>query len=228
MRISELVSNYSDPNSLGSRLRRRRSAPLSRLIESTYRKEGTVSILDIGGMEYYWNIFEPEFLMGNRVTVVLLNLEKDVLPVKRDGIFRAVVGDGCCLGYEDKTFDICHSNSVIEHVGLWSRKVAFAREVRRVAQQYFVQTPNFWFPWEPHFGLPLFHWMPEPTRLWIARHRRLAFQPRPAQTVDEGMEIAEHANMLNAAMMRYLFPDGAFLRERVMGLTKSFVSIRST
>jgi hypothetical protein len=39
------------------------------------------------------------------------------------------------------------------------------------------------------------------------------------------MKLVEYASLLNTAMMRYLIPNGALLRERFMGLTKSFTSV---
>jgi hypothetical protein len=53
LRLAERVGNYTDPNSMGSKMRRRRSAPLRRMIEAVYARQGQVSILDVGGMEYY-------------------------------------------------------------------------------------------------------------------------------------------------------------------------------
>jgi hypothetical protein len=126
------------------------------------------------------------------------------------------VGDGCAFPYKDGSFDICHSNSVIEHVGGWRRKVAFARETSRVAPCYFHQTPNFWFPWEPHFGTPFFHWLPEPTRLWLAFRRSLGWD-KPVTNIDDGMAIVEHASLLTRFMMRHLFPDGEIIGERFGG-----------
>ena len=63
------------------------------------------------------------------------------------------------LPFADGAFDLAYSNSVIEHLPP-ARREAFAREIRRVARGWWVQTPAFGFPIEPHSLLPAAHWLP--------------------------------------------------------------------
>jgi hypothetical protein len=129
------------------------------------------------------------------------------------------------LALEDESFDIAHSNSVIEHVGDWERVESFAITTRRLAPRYYVQTPYFWFPIEPHFSALFFHWLPEVTRARRVMKRDLGFNPR-ATTVAEAMRSVQSARLLDKAMMRALFPDARLEEERVLGLTKSLIAVR--
>jgi SAM-dependent methyltransferase len=63
------------------------------------------------------------------------------------------------LPFADDEFDLAYSSSVIEHVPPEGR-ARFADEVRRVARGWYVQTPAFEFPIEPHALLPIAHWLP--------------------------------------------------------------------
>lgn len=224
--IAKWIGNYDDPTSLGSRFRRKRSAPLMSLIDACFAARGSVRLLDIGGMEKYWNIIDSDWLASRKVSIVLSNLADDLLPLARPDLFEEHEGDGCELRYRDGEFDICHSNSTVEHVGSWARKVAFAREARRVAPAYFVQTPNFWFPWEPHFGIPFYHWLPDPGKLWLSQRVSLGWNDTAARDVDDGMRQVEYASLLTRQMMVHLFPDGRLVTERLLGLPKSFIAIR--
>ena len=67
------------------------------------------------------------------------------------------------LPFADGEFDLAYSSSVIEHVPR-ERRAAFAAEVKRVARGWFVQTPAFSFPLEPHALLPFAHWLPPALR----------------------------------------------------------------
>ena len=58
--------------------------------------------------------------------------------------------------FKDKSFDAVFSNSVIEHVGTFEDQKMMANEVIRVTNFYFIQTPNLYFPIEPHFLVPFF------------------------------------------------------------------------
>jgi len=110
-------------------------------------------IIDIGGTALNWSLLP----IKPRVTVVNVLPKPDELP---DYIVEWIQGDGRALPFEDRSFDIAFSNSVIEHVGSWESQVAFAKEVHRVAPRHWVQTPNFWFPLEPHYVGPFTHWLP--------------------------------------------------------------------
>src|SRR5262245_49127136 len=57
------------------------------------------------------------------------------------------------LPFDDRAFDLAYASSVIEHIDPADRP-AFAAEVRRVARGWFVQTPAWSFPIEPHALLP--------------------------------------------------------------------------
>ncbi|MCE1236981.1 MAG: class I SAM-dependent methyltransferase [Hyphomicrobiales bacterium] len=223
--IEKIVGDYRNPRSLGSRLRRRRLAPLLATIARIRAERGRVSILDVGGMERYWTIVPADDLARLGVHVTLLNLAEDLEPIERPDVFTAIEGDGRRLPHADDAFDICHSNSVIEHVFGWAEKKRFAREALRVAPRQFHQTPSFWFPWEPHFGLPMFHWLPEPIRIAITLRHDLAWTPR-SRDLDDAMKVIEYATLLTRAQVAHLFPGTQVVTERLLGLPKSFVATR--
>jgi SAM-dependent methyltransferase len=63
------------------------------------------------------------------------------------------------LPFADGEFDLVYCSSVIEHVPP-ARRAAFAAELRRVGRGFYVQTPAYSFPIEPHALLPFAHWLP--------------------------------------------------------------------
>jgi hypothetical protein len=58
MKMLRQLTNYDDPNSFGSRMRRRRGAGLRGLIEQCYAAKGAVRLLAYGRrdplLEYIW------------------------------------------------------------------------------------------------------------------------------------------------------------------------------
>src|SRR5207253_264295 len=138
--------------SLVSRLRRKRSKHIRDLIEQAHAETGACRVIDLGGRpEYWWNMFDRAFLEANKVHITLVNLEP-LRDFTGDPMFSEAEGSACDLPqFADGAFDLVHSNSVVEHVGDWDNVEAFAREVRRLAPRYYVQTPYVFFPVEPHF-----------------------------------------------------------------------------
>ena len=223
-KLAKWFSNYNNPTSLGSRLRARRIAPFVNMVKDVYHAKGKVTILDVGGTRAYWKILPAQFFEDYKVTITMVNLPGSTR-ISDEKHFHFIEGDGCDLRFPDNSFDITHSNSVIEHVGDWKRMVAFAHEIRRVAPKYFVQTPNFWFPLEPHCWFPFFHWLPKPIRAWLVLHFSLGHW-RKASSVDEGVRIVESARLLSKSMFQELFPDARIITERFLGLPKSFIAIK--
>ncbi len=158
-----------------------------------------------------------------RVKVTLVNLM--AADVNHKGI-ESVVGDARQLDrFSDRAFDLVHSNSVIEHVGQWNDMASMAAEVRRLVPRYYVQTPYYWFPIEPHARFPFLHWMPEPWRYRILMKRTCGFWP---QQPDLGRAVAmiQSAILLDMRQFRYLFPDAKITVERFLGMRKSLLAIR--
>jgi len=113
------------------------------------------------------------------------------------------------LPFEDGEFDLVYCSSVIEHVAP-ARRGAFAAELRRVGRGWFVQTPAFSFPLEPHSLLPGAHWLPVALR---KRYWRLG-------AAGDWEEIA----LLRRAEMERLF--GPALAEHIGPFVKSWVCVR--
>ncbi len=229
--LTRIVANYSDSNSIGSKFRSKRIAPLIKMIEKAYEVHGKVDIIDIGGRKTYWNILPIDILSRYKVMITIVNLpdasEQDDDQYEDEKHFCFRFGDGCDLSFFlDNHFEIVHANSVIEHVGDWFNVVKFAKEVSRLAPNYFIQTPYFWFPVEPHFMTLFFHWLPRPTRIWLLLNFDLGNHPR-SLTVHEAAGKLENYRLLDRQMFKVLFPDAQIISEIFLGLTKSLIAVRS-
>jgi hypothetical protein len=221
------VANYDDPNSLGSRMRARRTEHLVGLLERVHARKGAVNVIDIGGTRYYWNALPGAALERFNVSVTVVNLPGEEHPGD-DERFHYVEGNGCHLDWvADDEFDVAHANSVLEHVGRWSDMCDFAHEVRRAAPAYVVQTPYFWFPIEPHFMAPMFHWLPESTRAKLLLRFKLGHSGK-APDLDEAVRRVQSAQLVDSTMFRTLFPDATIHIERIAGLPKSLMAVRET
>lgn len=191
-----------------------------KLIDPLRARGGTLRILDVGGTIDYWRALPGLYGAGD-VEITVVNLDANE---RQEANILARTGNACSLPFADGEFDVVHSNSVIEHVGHWEQMAAMAAEVRRLGPAYFVQTPNVWFPVEPHFKLPFVHWLPEQMR--IGALKLAGRLPREAQP-GEATRAVQRIVLLSAPQLRALFPDAEIWRERVAGFTKSLVARRN-
>lgn len=179
----------------------------------------TGTVLDIGS--YPWNWPEP----GPAGRVTLLNLRFDEALGTAHPEFTFVEGDGCRLPFGDRTFDLVHSNSVIEHLGSWERQQAFAAEARRVGRALWVQTPAREFFAEPHLIAPVIHWLPRRWQLRLIRRGTIwGWLTRPDARQVEA--FLDEVRLLNRREMQALFPDCRILTERFPGWPKSHIAAR--
>jgi SAM-dependent methyltransferase len=193
------LTRVADP--LAAQARRRRHAMLWRMIDP---KPGE-RIVDVGCGPAGTGLaaLEPE--------APITGVDSVNRPGYASGPRSFVEADARALPFEDGSFEIAYSNSVIEHLDP-SDRPRFAAEIRRVAGRYLVQTPNRWFPVEPHVLLPGFQFLPKGAR------RRLW---RLGVSKDEFADI----RLLDAAELIGLFPDAVIVRERFAGMTKSLIAV---
>lgn len=179
------------------------------------------SVLDVGGLPRSWNGLPVD----PQTTIV--NLEP--LPPHEAHFLtpnqKFVQGNGTRLAWEDKSFEIVFSNSVIEHLGTRENQVAFAGECRRVGMGYWIQTPAREFPVEPHYLTLFLHWFPRSLQKRLLRWCSVwgwLSRPQPG-AVDAA--IAE-VRLLTFKEVKGLFPDAKIIIERWLGLPKSYIAYK--
>jgi len=214
MKMSSIIKR------LQGRFRRRRMD----LFASAFGIKDATRIVDLGGLPWNWSLLEQ------RPEVTMVNLEGSDDYATQSGYLDAlkhkmIIYDGQVVPFPDNSFDICYSNSVIEHVGDSSAVARFASEVKRLAPRYFVQTPNRWFILEPHFICLFVHWLPlrlrRPIIGWFSLY---CWMNKAGQ--DQVDELLHDIKLLSVKDMRRLFPDAEIIRERFFGLTKSIIAVK--
>ena len=196
------------------------------------RPRAGTSVLDLGGSD-------GEFMHRMRkhvdVEVTVADISETALEHARERGFSTVtLREGEPLPFRDGEFDIVFCNSVIEHATVPKKDCAertftneewvalsighqqeFARELRRIARNYFVQTPHVAFPLESHTWLPFVGWLSHDATVRLVRITDRVW--------------AKHCgyvdwHLLGERVMKYLFPEAHLHVERVLGLPKSLIA----
>lgn len=200
---------------MATTMRRKRFALFERLLATV---PTPLTILDVGGTEGFWE--RMGFADRTEISVIVLNVEP--MPVHRPH-FQSMIGDATDMRvFRDKTFDVVFSNSVIEHVGDFERQRRMASEVQRVGRRFFLQTPNYYFPLEPHFLFPGFQWLPRATRVAMIQRFDLGWIKKVPDRA-EAQALIDATRLLRKRELAALFPQASWYEEKFLGLTKSFV-----
>ncbi|NQT82858.1 class I SAM-dependent methyltransferase [bacterium] len=220
MNLLRRLADNTSRDSLASKLRRRRFQFFKELMSAVHKKP--FRILDVGGTLDFWK--RMGFLAESEdIELTLLNLFRMESHYPH---VTTAVGDGRDMKeFHDGEFDAVFSNSVIEHVGDFGDRKSFAEEVRRVGNAYFIQTPNLYFPIEPHFLFPFFQFLPVGLKALLLKHFTIGWH-WAAKDIEKAKKTVSSVRLLGKTELARLFPDGQIYRERLLGMTKSLIVLR--
>lgn len=235
-RSSEIVRHEADssrPRAAGDRLRESFLPEQAGTVSSYFRARrwselcrrfpnlAEMSVVDLGG--YAWNWMEVPV---RPKSVLVINLD-DEKPGALPTWIETIHCDACQLPPDllERRFDLVYSNSLLEHVGGYWRRVAIAKSVHQLADHHWIQTPWRYFPFEPHWMVPCFQFLPVRVRAGISRSWPLAPREFRASGLDENIDSVLQVELVSTTEMRRLFPRSAIYRERVAGITKSITAV---
>lgn len=216
--LHKYFADNTNEQSVATRLRRQRFQILLKMLGES---PGSIHILDIGGRTNYWDMMLTNLNLTTEPHITLLNIEAH--SVSRSNM-TAMVGDGRAMPqFANHQFDIVFSNSTIEHVGDFTDQQRMANEVRRVGCRFYIQTPNRYFPVEPHFVFPFFQFLPIAWRVWLIQHFNLGWSSRIPDHQQAFAEVTG-IRLLSRLELVQLFPEATVFEEKFYSLVKSFVA----
>lgn len=215
MKLYKKFLDNKQDYSFTTKLRRKRFALFKLLIKTLPLP---LKIIDIGGTQEFW---ETMNFCEEEVEIWLFNINK--INITKPN-FRCVVGDARNLNqlFRDKEFDVVFSNSLIEHIVNYDEQCKVAKEIERIGKRYFIQTPNKYFPIEPHFLFPFFQYLPQKIQLWLLTCLGVVWFGKIIDRNRE-LEILKSIRLLTEKELKEMFPYGTIFKEKILGLTKSFV-----
>lgn len=215
-RIHDTVGNPTEGKSISSRRRAVRFTEFMR----RFPELASMRVLDLGGTPHFWRLapVHPAY-------VTTLNLDDQC--AAQELWLEHVVADACdiaslnsCAG----NYNLVVSNSLIEHVGGYLRRKELARVVAAAAPAHWIQTPDRYFPVEPHYLAPGFQFLPVKMRAAAIKHWPIAHER--VYTTADALAQALTIDLISATELQHLFPESQIWHERLAGLSKSIVAIK--
>lgn len=213
--ILKKLADNKRSGSLADRLRKKRFRLFLELIEPIPRP---IKIIDVGGTALFWE--RMGFTGQKDVDITILNIRKDSMGLPG---FVTVTGDARQMPqFSDKEFDVAFSNSVIEHVGGFEEQKLMAAEMKRIGKKIFLQTPNRYFPVEPHFLFPFFQFLPPWLKVKLLMNFNLGWYAR-IRDKKKALDISKSIRLMTKSELRKLFPGANIYEEKFYGIIKSFI-----
>ena len=213
MNFKSIFDISENKDSLGNQFREKR---FSFFLNKINKMQKPVTILDVGGKVNFW---VNRGLAGDtKYEITLINIEKEKSNYTN---INLLAGNATDLSqFNDKSIDIVHSNSVIEHLYNYKNQSRMASEIVRVGKKYIVQTPNKYFFLEPHYLLPFFQFLPKKIQYKVLTKTKLSRLKKWDKNFAK-QYIAE-IRLLSLKEMKVLFPNSKIYFEKFLGMNKSF------
>jgi hypothetical protein len=213
---NKTVGKLIDPDQAGSfthRFRQQRNEEFKRRFPNL----ADMRVLDLGGTAISWRV------LGMRPSsLTIVNLDPVEGPY--EPWMEIVKADACQGGFGK--YDLVFSNSLMEHLGGHARRQQFADVVQESASSWWIQTPYRYFLIEPHWIFPFFQFLPFRTRVMICQHWNTLHEPARKDRAEAAAMVAS-IELICATEMRAYFPSSKIWYERIAGLPKSLVAIKS-
>jgi Methyltransferase domain len=177
-------------------------------------------VIDLGGTAETWLRADVR-----PASVHVVNLEPEA--PSRVPWIRSDQADACDLPahIRSASYDLVFSNAVIEHVGGHAQRMKFAKAVHRLAPRHWIQTPYRYFPIEPHWLFPGFQFLPVTVRARISQSWPLTHTRSIGR--EQGLSAAMGVELIGRSEMAFYFPASVLKSERMAGLVKSLIAIKS-
>jgi SAM-dependent methyltransferase len=184
------------------------------LFVTIMKPNSAMKILDLGGQPDIWDFIQFP------LNITCLNLPGVTInDYQSHHQITYIEGDACDMNYfQPGDFDLVFSNSVIEHVGEYEKRLQFAREVLRLSNRYWIQTPSKYFPIEAHCGMPFWWFYPQPLRSYFLR--------KWAAKVPAWTEMVASTSVVSSQELKSILPNCKIIREWWFLFPKSSIAYR--
>jgi hypothetical protein len=216
----KILQKYAANNIAGNfsaKIRNKRMAFFIEFLDSI-KTDKTLKILDIGGTNYFWDLWLKNIPFT--IDLTLLNINNEITKG-----YKSIILDANELYKLDKLdYDVVFSNSLIEHLTTYENQIKFAETILRISKKHFIQTPAFIFPLEPHFLFPFFHWFSKNIRVFLVQHFNLGWYKKQ-DNLGEAKKLVDEIRILKKKELKDLFPNSKIVTEKMFFITKSYIIV---
>lgn len=161
-----------------------------------------------------------ESMYDKRNNIIALDLDSNMLrDLKRKyPEVQCLIADARWLPIKDQSVKISFSNAVIEHVGSNGEQQKFANEIQRISQRFYVTVPNKYFPFEFHYRLPLYQFVPKSIQRWLFRKFKIGLWYENKW---------EDIHLLSYRQMKKFFPGTNVIKQRITLWAETLICIKN-